>query len=291
MSTARRQSGRAGPAAAGPRIALALGAGGARGLAHISALKALEEMGMRPALIIGASIGAIIGACAASGMGADAIADHASRIFKDRARVIALLLEARVGRIADLISGKLGNPVLVDGERILDLFWPREVPDRFEALALPFIAVATDYHLRSEVRLSSGPLTPAVAASMAIPGLVKPVMLDGAVLIDGGAANPLPYDDLPGEMDLVVACDVGGGVHVSERRAPEPIEAMIGASQILMSRLVARMVEARPPDILIRPAVDGFGGLDFFKAKDILAASEPAKEELKRKLELKLKAW
>jgi NTE family protein len=291
MSAARRQGGRAGPAAAGPRIALALGAGGARGLAHVAALKALEELGLKPSLIIGASIGAIIGACAASGMGADAIAEHATRIFRDRARVIALLLEARVGRIADLISGRLGNPVLVDGERILDLFWPREVPDRFEALALPFIAVATDYHLRSEVRLSSGPLTPAVAASMAIPGLVKPVMLDGAALIDGGAANPLPYDGLPPEIDLVIAVDVGGGALVAEARAPQPVEAMIGASQILMGRLVQRMVEASPPDILIRAGIDGFGGLDFFRAKDILAAGAPAGEELKRKLALKLKAW
>jgi NTE family protein len=279
------------PRIAGPRIALALGAGGARGLAHVAALQALDELGLKPSLIIGASMGAIIGACAASGMRGDAIADHASRVLRDRARVIAMLLEARVGRIADLLSGRLGNPVLVDGERILDLFWPREVPDSFAELSIPFIAVAADYHLRTEVRIGEGPLTPAVAASMAIPGLVRPVMLGGAALVDGGAVNPLPYDDLPGGIDLVIAVDVGGASNVAERRAPEPIEAMIGASQILMERLVARLVAANPPDILIRPAVEAFGGLDFFKARDIIAAARPAGEELKRRLEQKLKAW
>lgn len=265
-------------------IALALGAGGARGLAHIVVLEALDELGLRPAIVTGSSMGAIVGAAYAAGMPARALRAYVTASFRDRARVIARLLEARVGKISDMFQRGLGNPVLVDSERLLDLFWPDAVPDRFEDLALPFVAMASDYHLRTQVAFSTGPLTPAVAASMAIPGLVRPVVLGGRVLIDGGAVNPLPYDGLLDSSHLVVAVDVGGGAAINETRIPEPFEAMIGASQILMGSLVQRMLERHAPDVLLRPSLEGFGGLDFFRAKDILAAADPLKDDLKRRL-------
>jgi NTE family protein len=276
-------------ASTSPRIAVALGAGGARGLAHLSVLEALDEMGLKPVLVTGASIGAIVGAAYCSGIKAKALKAHVALGFRDRARVIARLLEARVGRIADLWKGGLGNPVLLDAERVLDLFWPQAVPDRFEALAIPFEAVASDYHLRREVRIGTGPLTPAVAASMAIPGLLKPVTMAGQVLIDGGATNPLPYDQMPPGIDLVIAVDSGGAAFVSDRRAPEPFEAMIGASQILMNQLLQRMIERAPPDLLIRPPVDAFGGLEFFRAAEIMAAGDSIKDQVKRQVEERLK--
>ncbi|MFN3673740.1 MAG: patatin-like phospholipase family protein, partial [Bosea sp. (in: a-proteobacteria)] len=164
------------------------------------------------------------------------------------------------------------------------LFWPEAVPDRFEDLRIPFAAVAADYHLHCEVMLASGPLTPAVAASLAIPGLVRPVVIDGRVLIDGGAINPLPYDQLPAPNRIVMAVDTSAPATVSEARIPEPLEAMVGVSQILMRTLVQRMIERNPPDLLIRAGVDGIGGLDFFKTKAILDASEPIKDEVKRRL-------
>ncbi len=77
----------------------------------------------------------------------------AAATFRNRARTISKLIEARVGRITDLWQKGLGNPVLLDGEKLLDLFWPEAVPDRFEQLAIPFAAVATDFHLRREVWL------------------------------------------------------------------------------------------------------------------------------------------
>ncbi len=176
-------------------VALVLGAGGARGLSQIPVLEALDELGLRPAVISGCSIGAIIGAAYAAGLSGAALREHVLASFRDRPRVVAKLLDARVGKLADLVRG-LGNPVLIDGERLLDLFWPEAVPDRFEELAIPFSATAADYHRHVEVTLSEGPLTPAVAASLAIPGLVRPVALAGHVLIDGGAINPLPYERL-----------------------------------------------------------------------------------------------
>jgi NTE family protein len=264
-------------------LVLVLGAGGARGLSHIPVLEALDELGVRPALIVGCSMGAIVGAAYAAGLSGRELREHVAATFRDRARVIARLLDARIGKFTDLMRG-LGNPVLIDGERMLDLFWPEAVPNRFEELKTPFAALATDYHLHCEVSLASGPLTPAVAASLAIPGLIRPVVIEGRVLIDGGAINPLPYDRLLAPGRIVMAVDTSAPATISETRIPEPLEAMLGVSQILMRTIVQRMIERQPPDILIRAGVDGIGGLDFFKAQAILDASEPIKDEVKRRL-------
>ena len=272
------------PGPSGPELVLVLGSGGARGLSHIPVLEALDELGLKPALIAGSSMGAIVGAAYAAGLSGRDLRAHVEASFRDRARVIARLLEARIGKIADLWRGGLGNPVLIDGERLLDLFWPQAVPDRFEELGIPFLSVATDYHLHDEVVLGSGPLTPAVAASLAIPGLVKPVTIGGRVLIDGGAINPLPYDRLLGPGRLVLAVDTSAPATVSDSRVPEPLEAMVGVSQILTRALVQRMIERQPPDILIRAGGEGFGGLDFFRWQAILEAAQPAKDEVKRRL-------
>lgn len=271
------------PAGTGPELVLVLGAGGARGLSHIPVLEALDELGVRPILIAGCSMGAIVGAAYAAGLSGRDLREHVTSTFRDRGRVIARLLDARVGKFTDLMRG-LGNPVLIDGERMLDLFWPETVPDRFEELTIPFAATATDYHLHAEVSLSHGPLTPAVAASLAIPGLVRPVVIEGRVLIDGGAINPLPYDRLMAPGRIVMAVDTSAPATISEARVPEPLEAMLGVSQILTRTIVQRMIERQPPDILIRAGADGIGGLDFFKAKAILEAALPVKEEVKRKL-------
>ncbi len=267
----------------GPDIALVLGAGGARGLSHILVLEALDELGVKPALITGCSIGAIVGAAYAAGLSGRDLRQHVVATFRDRARVLARLLDARIGKLGDLVRG-LGNPVLLDGERLLDLFWPQAVPDRFEELAIPFTAVATDYHLHSEVALASGPLTPAVAASLAIPGLVRPVTVEGRVLIDGGAINPLPYDKLLRPGRIVLAVDTSAPASADDTRVPGPLEALVGVSQILTQTIVQRMIERQPPDILIRSGRDGFGGLDFFRAQAILDAAEPVKDEVKRRL-------
>lgn len=270
--------------AAPAELVLVLGSGGARGLSHLAVLEALDELGMRPAQIIGCSIGAIIGAAYAAGLSGAALREYTLAAFRDRARVIARLLDARIGKFTDLMRG-LGNPVLIDGERLLDLFWPDAVPDHFEELAIPFSALAADYHLHCEVMIERGPLTPAVAASLAIPGLVRPVVIEGRVLIDGGAINPLPYDRLLGPGRIVMAVDTSAPATVSDSRIPEPLEAMVGVSQILTRTIVQRMIERQPPDILIRAGMDGVGGLDFFKAPAILEAAAPVKEEVKRRLD------
>ena len=268
--------------ATSPQIVLVLGAGGARGLGQIVILEALDAMGIRPARIVGCSIGAAIGAAYAAGLSGAELRAHVMSSFRDRARTIARLLEARIGRIAHL--RQFGNPVLIDGERLLDLFWPEPVPDRFEELALPFAALAADFHRQSSVLIETGPLTPAVAGSLAIPGLVRPVALGGHVLVDGATIDPLPFEAELRPGRLVIAVDAGPVTPAGSEQLPSALEAIVGASQILTRGLVRHMLAASKPDILIRLGGDGIGVLDFFKAAQILDAAAPAGEEIRRAL-------
>jgi NTE family protein len=269
-------------------ICVALGAGGARGFAHVLVVEAMDELGLRPKAIAGASIGAVIGACWAAGLGGKDMRQHLQKLLRSRAEVMSRVLMCRVGRFTDLLGGQFKNPMMLDGERILDLFWPKAVPDRFEDLSIPFIAVATDFYGRRARRFSSGPLAPAVAASMAIPGLIRPIEIAGLVLVDGGVTDPLPYRPLVGNGDYVIACDVTGGPPPAAKGAPSAFEAMFGAAQIMQGAITAEMLKAARPDLLLRPDVDRYRVLDFFQAAEILTAAEPLKDEIKRALERRL---
>jgi NTE family protein len=249
-------------------------------------LEALDEMGIVPTAIAGTSIGAIVGAAYAAGLSGERIRAHTLSTFRNRTRVFAKLFEARIGRIADLFAR--GNPVLLDGERMLDRFWPSEVPDSFEELAIPFTAVATDFYGCGQVAFSSGALVSAVAASMALPGLIKPVGIDDKLLIDGGAVNPLPCDAVAGKADIVVAIDVTGAPSAEEVSAPNAFSVLFGAAQIMQAAIVKAKTTAHPPDILVRPDIQKFGITDFFRASRIFEAAAPAKAKLKEELADKL---
>jgi NTE family protein len=269
---------------AAPTFALALGAGGARGLAHIAVLEAFDELGVKPAVVAGSSMGAVIGAAYAAGMPARDIRAFATRMLRERTEVMAAVIAARVGKLSDVLAG-LGNPFLLDAERLLERLWPEAVPARFEQLKLPLIVVATDYYARAETVFAEGALAPAVAASIAIPGLIRPVKIADRLLIDGGAVNPLPVDHLIGRADILVAADVTGGPVPHPSRGPSGFEAMFGSLQIMQAAIVAAKLKIYRPEIVVRPAVDRFRVLDFFEARAILSAAEAVKDELKRELE------
>lgn len=270
-----------------PRIGLALGAGGARGLAHIPILEVLDEFGVKPARIAGTSMGAILGAAYAAGVPGRALREHLLDILRDKPRVMSRLLQARVGKLADMFSSRFGNPVLVDGERLLDLFWPEAVPDRFEDLAIPFRAVATDYYARAAAVFERGALVTGVAASMALPGLIKPVAAGARYYIDGGTTNPLPFDLVAEDCDLVIAVDVTGGPPES-KQAPDAFDVMLGAAQIMQGAITSLRLDVQRPDILVHPDVSGYRVLDFFKASAILRAAEPARDQFRRELDAAL---
>ncbi len=266
-------------------LGLALGAGGARGLAHVVLLEALDELGIVPVAMTGTSIGAIIGAAYAAGHTGRALRSHLLRVFGRRHRAMAQLLEARVGRFTELFRRGFSNPVLVDAETMLALFWPSGMPDTFEALRIPFATVATDFYGRAELLIDSGPLLSGVAGSMAIPGLVRPVVRNDVTLVDGAAVNPLPYDRLPPWATTVVACDVVAGPVSGGAAGPSPFDAMFGSAQIMQTAITAKMLRYRAPDLLLRPAVSDFKVLDFFNAGQILQAADEEKDTIKRALE------
>jgi NTE family protein len=255
------------------RIGLALGGGGAKGLAHIVALEAFDQAGIRPVAITGTSIGAIIGGAYAAGYSAKAIREH----------VMAKLFRSRVGSISDIFSGGFGNAVQMDGESLLREFWPASMPERFSDLRLPFVAVSTDFYGRSEAAISEGLLRPAVAASLAIPGLVRPVAINKRLHVDGAAVNPLPFDRMPMSCDLIIAVDVVGGPEAQDTALqPSVLDTTLGASQIMQITILAAKLEHATSKVhVIRPKVAGFSALDFFATRQILQAAEPIRAEIK----------
>lgn len=270
-------------ASAKPKVSLVLGGGGARGFAHIVVLEALDDLGIRPVSIAGTSIGAILGAAYAAGSDGKTLRRHALATFRDRSDVMARLFAARVGKVSDLWSGGLGNPLLVDGEAMLDHFLPKPLPETFEELAIPLRIVATDYYGRSRAVFSSGPLRPAVAASSALPWLLRPVRLNERVLVDGGAVDPLPIREADPDADIILAIDVSGDLVVrDETKLPAPLEAMMGMSLILQSALTEARLASRPANAqVLRAAVQEFGILDFFRARQLLAAAEALRDQVK----------
>jgi NTE family protein len=264
-------------------VALALGGGGARGLAHIAMLEAFDEIGVKPAVIAGASIGAAVGAAYAAGMSGKAMRRYAIELVYDRAEVFRRLVAARAGGLADLLPTRLRNPMLLEAERFCELFLPARIPQRFDELKTPLLIPTTDFYARSEVLFEAGPLRPAIAASMAVPGLIRPVELDGRVLLDGAAVNPLPFDHLRGRAELVVAIDTSIGP-TAPRGIPEPWDALFSTIQLMGQTIVAEKLKAGAPDLVIRPNVGTFRLPDFLHASAILRAAEPAKAELKSRL-------
>ena len=262
------------------RLGLALGGGAARGLAHIPVLEAVEELGLRPVGIAGTSIGAMIGAAYAAEGDAEALRAHTLDFFANRARAVMRLAGTRQGGV--FRHGLIGGATF-DAEKLMRAAMP-VLPENFERLALPFAAIAADYYTREAVVLREGPLLSAVAASAAVPGLVRPVLREGRVLVDGCLIDPLPFTSVPGAPDLVLACDVTGAPAGAAPTIPQTLPTLFAAGQIMMGTLIRMRLERERPDILVSPDLTGFRAMDFLKARQILDAAAPIKETVKHAL-------
>jgi NTE family protein len=265
-------------------FALALGGGGARGLAHIAVLEALDDMGRKPAAIAGTSIGSLIGAAYAAGMSGREIRRFVITLAHDRSEVLRRLIATRAGTFANLFNMGFGSATLVDAEKFCTQFLPDRVPDDFDGLAIPLTVIATDLHGRQQAVFSSGALKPALAASIALPTVMRPVVVAGRILIDGGATNPLPFDQLRGRADVVVAVDISGEPTNERRDIPNPWECLATTVLVMGSAITAEKVKHGAPDLIVRPRVGSFRAFDFLQASAILRASEPVKAELKQRL-------
>ncbi len=161
------------------RVALVLGSGGARGYAHLGAVAELRERGHQVVAVSGTSMGAVVGGLVAAGRDAEFTAWAAT------------LTQRRVVRLADPTWSGGGAAT---AERLMTALDDLVGDVAIEDLPIPFTAVATDLAARREVWFQRGPLIPAIRASIAIPGLFTPAVVDGRVLVDGGLLNPLPLE-------------------------------------------------------------------------------------------------
>jgi NTE family protein len=244
-------------------FALALGGGGARGLAHIAVIEALDELGLRPTAIAGTSIGALMGAAYAAGMSGKDIRRHVIKLAHDRTEVWRRLIAARAGSFADLFAAGFGGANPINAEKFCAQF-----------------IMASDLHRRRQVAFSSGPLRVALAASIALPTVMRPLIIDDQVLIDGGATNPLPFDQLRGKADLVVAVDISGAASEDRRDIPGPWECVATTVLVMGNAITTEKLRHGAPDLVIKPNVGMFRTFDFFQASAILRAAESAKAEI-----------
>jgi len=263
------------------KVALVLGGGGAKGIAHIGVLKALEEAEVEVDIITGTSMGAIIGGFYASGLTVEEIeaivtGGQWEKGFSDLSSRTELPMELKQVDHQELTpfefgitsTGSVLPQGMLEGQNILAVF--REVlPDywrykHFDFLPIPFRAVATDVTTGKAYVLKEGDLSMALRASMSIPGMFSPVKYQGKLLVDGGIANNLPVD-LAKEMgaDIVIAVDVG-----SKARTEEELNSFLTITEQLITLMTARTTEEQikklgPKDILIRPDITNLSTLDF----------------------------
>ncbi len=275
------------------RFGLALGGGGARGLCHMEFLQVLDEMGVKPTLISGTSIGSIIGAFYAAGMSASQIKDLYQSIgLKEMTHMIDFSLFPMSG--------------MVKGEGVTD-FLNEHLPVKwFEDLPIQLKIVATDFWKREEVVFEKGEIIPAVRASISIPGVFQPIKINSRILVDGGIVNPLPMSIIRDECDILIAIDVSGSSEPPARSpSPTMFNTIMTSFQIMENKINYLERQRLNPEIYLKPALKNFQILDFHHEKEIIesvsgdiAAFRKELAELlkrsdkkKRKKEIALNFW
>jgi len=279
-----------------PRIGLALGSGSSRGWAHIGAIRALEERGIKFDLICGTSIGALVGAV------------YASQQLDQFEQWVKSLVWSKVVRLMD-ITWKGG---LIRGQRLFNLFRATFQDVEISELAMPFGAVATELSSGREIWLRDGKLLDVVRASCAMPGLFTPVARNGTLLVDGGLVNPVPVSMCRAMgAELVIAVDLSwgklgpyrlrgrelpvkengdpswferlrpgwlGAVHIKgeEPEIPSIFEVFNTALDIVEQRLARSRLAGEPADVLITPLLRNFGPMEYHRANEAIAEGRAA---------------
>jgi NTE family protein len=244
-----------------PRVGLALGGGGARGFAEIGVLRVLEQEKVPVALVVGTSVGSLIGA-----------------LYADSGKVVDLEFIAFGIEEEDLFDRSLlsfFSGGLVKGERLERFLEAHMTHRNIEELPVRFAAVAVDLKSGQEVVFDRGPVAPAVHASCAIPGVFVPVELDGVTYVDGGVADPVPADAARRlGADVVIAVSIPAAV--PERAPGNPIQVAMRASAITSAQ-IARL-RAAEADVVIAPDVGDVGYSDFTQKKRLVDAGIAAAE-------------
>jgi len=295
----------------GPAIGLVLGSGAARGFAHIGVMRALQAHGIKPDIIVGTSMGALVGGCYATNQ-LDALEDWARSLT--RRRVISYL---------DVTIGGSG---LISGERLAQRLEESIGERAIEDLPIRFAAIATEIGTGHEVWLTRGSLPLAIRASYALPGIFAPVHLGGRWLVDGALVNPVPVSAaraLGARVVIAVNMDAdrfGRGATIASHgsdpgdaqavaRLAEPRNGfarlrgifgaegalkrdiiagdarpnfstvMIESFNIMQDRLTRMRLAGDPPDVHITPRIGHVGWLDFHRGAEAIAVGQAATEK------------
>lgn len=265
-------------------IGLALGGGGAKGMAHIPMLEVFDELGIRPHRIAGTSVGAIIGVLYAAGMTGRQIRKRVQSMMGTKGETLRQALKRKEAlKWIGLMDLDFKGQALFKGDKLIEFLYKLMGAATFEELKIPMRVVATDFWTSEQVVLDSGKLLPAVKASMALPGIFVPVTLKGRVLVDGGGVNPLPHD-LLGDCDIVVAVNVIGNMTGNSQKVPSLYRAITGMFDIMQKSIIAEKLKKQPPDIYIKPDVIDVDALEFFKADEMFTRAAPAQKKLKQEL-------
>ncbi|TPN85255.1 patatin-like phospholipase family protein [Aquimarina algicola] len=266
-----------------PKVALVLSGGGAKGLAHIPTLQALDSLGIVPDLVVGNSMGSIIGGLYAMGYSGDSIASIAKNAKWDKLigggvelRSVGVEEKTEFGRYfmtLSLVDKKLkSDPFLLGDQNLRDFLALTTFPvydiDDFDNLPIPFRAVATDIVNGKEVVLDKGTLADAMRASMSIPVVFSPVPYENTLLIDGGILNNFPTDVAKKlGADIIIGSNVGGGMKTKEKL--ENISALLFQAGMLNSNLKNKE-HKKLCDILLDHSVNlSYSTEDFIKGNEI----------------------
>ena len=250
----------------GRKIGLCLGSGGARGLAHVGVLQVLEENGIIPDIISGCSAGAIFGAVYAAG----------TNLY---------LLEKYLGTVEAKTIVDMGIPIhggFLSGDKIEELVLTLTHDLSFGETKIPFVCIATDLVTGEMKVFEEGKLHRAVRASMAVPGVFTPAVIDGHYYVDGGVLEELPVDVLRTRgADVVITSALGIKKNFFDPEHPSPIDILRRSSDIMQAKLTQR--QADKGDVIIRPDASFMGLLKINGYEEsVEAGRQKATEALPR---------
>ena len=249
---------------------MALGGGGARGVAHIAYLKAMEELGIKPCIVSGTSSGAIVGALYAGGMSPDDMLAMLNNMSGGKKNSGLIKAVAKIKK--DLVSSA--------ARKTLDGLLPVR---RFDELRIPLKVVATNINTLQERVFTKGSILDALMCSTALPGSLLPQMYGDQYYIDGGATNIVPFDIIRDDCDILVAIDVSQ-VRPNTRK-PTTQTAQIAEWAAAQEALISLKLKGSKVDVLERPTFEGVSTMEFDKFNQVYKRAEELVPDFKRKLE------
>lgn len=267
------------------KLGIALGGGGAKGLANIAMLEVIDEFGLDVHQISGTSFGAIVGVLYASGYSGLEIRRIVSQMsYMKGDDFLKTIKDKQIFRWFQYIDIDWSGNALLKADAFMNDLMIDVRCSTFDDLKCQLKVVAADFWKREQVILESGDIRQAIHASMALPGIFVPVVINNQVLIDGGAVNPVPFDILD-DSDIKIAVNVMGNRTESEDLIPSFFDAVFNTFQIMQATILKQKLKDCPPDIIMAPKIVDIQMLEFYKAEEIFRQSEPAKEVFRRRLD------